>query len=1077
LPERSSNNPVRPIKIEDARKFAEMMNRSRKGWPWDMDGGVSWTTSMARAEIEGNASMGYYVAQVEDKLVGVCEIFKSPWDRESSYVGFLNVEPDFHGKKFGKRLLRMAVDRAIQEGIDRITLNTWSGNLKALPLYKKMGFFWIPETHVEMVSFLPIILKHPMFEDFFRENPDWYEVQERDLSPKEDILERDGIRIYEYVFRSGGREIRATADRTGNWLTGGSNSSIEIWIHPEYEVNPEGLPQKMFWEIVNRGISSLEATLMVEAPEGIEIIDPPEQSLAIGPQKRVRLVGTYRIDPGRERKDYWEPDRIETRFILGGRAMHFKTGLGRDSALQVSYDPAQFLVHPGARTDLNVRIKNRTKLPLEGNIAITPLKEAVRVNPRTSSFKLEPEGQTGFGCEVEIDEEAPTSLLPVLFSPKFTDSKGGEVDARQETLHISCVRPGDTLAYMMLTGKVLQLNTDRFRLSIDLRWGGKALIRDRFSEERVLMGFGGDALGPPFWPTEFDRKMCDYHLEEGNGFVRATIYMKSELHKGLTLFKEYTLRTTWPTLTMRYGLINDHRGARRFRLRMSALATLDRPRIFLPTRYGLISERIDTGYPSWLEDAPKKPRDYSENWVAMEGFTGGRQISVGCIWPGGTGEIKLSHTSLGELKMDLRVGARDRCTTPPIYYHISEGSWRGIREVWRKLVGGTIGVERRCLDIETRGPLSFGFSDKLIFNGPGPVQGEAFISNLRSRRETGRLEISPPDGWTVSPSVVRFRNLHWRTRTKRVRLKPPAGTRPGVYQGSLTLLTEEKRRHKAYPAFNLGGGQVDIKKIEDRGREAYLVSNPTMNYRLCPSFGGIVYSLMSGDLEFLASSFPSEKPHFTFNPWFGGISGQTRWESSKGWQERHVAREASRGIWSGVETVCRPGKFMKDLKGLAISTGYFLAKSSNIMKIEQEITNTTGARMEVQCGVNVFVGLGEEEDIESVVPDDLGMPYSRPRGDDPKLRFRSPEGWIAFRNPRLDGAIILSGYTSDRGYVGMEESRGCLIMNATMRSVIEPGGSTNWAYHLALCSSSLDEIAMHRHIRELVPTTEPLAPS
>lgn len=1064
------------MRLEDAGAFAEMMNRSKEGWPWDMKSGISWTAETARADIEGSASMGYYVAEVEGKLVGVCEVFKSPWERESSYIGFLNVEPDYQGRKFGKRLLRRAVDRAIEEGLDRITLNTWGGNLKALPLYKKMGFFWVPETYVEMVNFLPIVLRHPMFEDFFARNPDWYEVQERDLSPEPDLLERDGIRIYEYRFRSRGREIRATADRTGKWLTGGSNSRIDVWIHPEHEINPEGLHQRMYWEIANRANSPMDVMIMVRAPEGIEIVRPPPGSVRLRAGGRARLEGDYRIDPKRERKDYDEPDRIETELVVGGKVMTFRTGVSHQSALQFSYEPGHLLAHPGARASMNVRIRNRTKLALGGIVTVAPMDDKVSVSPRVHPFDVEGEGQTGFTCDLCIDGDAPSSLLPVAFSPTFSDPSGGQVDGRQEILHISCVRPGETLAYMMLTGKVLRLDTDGYSLSVDLRWGGQASIRDRFSGELVLQGFGNDALGPPFWPTEYGRKICDHRLEEGDGFLKATIYMKSELHEGLTLFKEYTLRTGWPTLTVQYGLVNDHAEARRFKLRMNAAASLANPRIYLPTKFGLISEMVDLGYPGWLDDAPKRPGDYAENWIAIEGSRG-RPMAVGCIWPREVSEVKLSHTSLGELKLDMAVPARGRCLSPPIHYHIAEGPWRGIREVWRKVGLGSIGGERRCLEVEVRRPLSFGFEGALISTASEAAVGNAFVSNLRSRDETGSLEITPPEGWDASPSSIRFRNLHWRTRKRGIALRPASDARPGAHEGMLTLLTEDERRLGPFAVYHLGDGKVRVSKSKEADRSVYLVGNPSMEYRLCPSFGGIVYSLKAGEVEFLSSSFPQERPMLVYNPWFGGISGHPMWESSRGWQERHTARKVSRGIWRGVETVCRPGEFMKSIKGLTVSTAYLMAGASNILRIDQEIGNPTKATVDVQSGVNIFLGMGEEGDLESVVHDENGNPYARDRGETPRPRYRSDRGWVAVRNRKLDSSLVLAGPVSEWGYVGMEEARGCTILNAAMRPRVGPGESTKWSWYLALCTSSLKEIALHRHIRELGPISEPLADS
>ncbi|MFQ6079831.1 MAG: GNAT family N-acetyltransferase, partial [Thermodesulfobacteriota bacterium] len=585
--------------------YAEMVVRSEKGWPWSY--GVTYTSKMAREEIEGSAALGFYVAEADGKIIGTTSLFKGLMDKDSGYIGYTNVEPDYQGKKFGKRLLRRAIKKAIEEGIERVDLHTWAGNLKALPLYKKLGFFWVPETQVEMNNFVPIILKHAMYEDFFKNNPDWYGVQVRDLSLKEDLVEMDGIRIYEYRFKSGEDEITAIADKEGLWLTGGSNKDLDVWIHPENEVCPEAFPQRMFWNITNRTDSEMMATLIITAPGSIQILDPPPTSIRIPPGESVNLEGKFRIDPKSERKESWEqPDRVITDIGVGTKMLRFQTGVGRKGALEFTFDPRYLMVQPGAKTRLDVRLKNRTKVHLKSKVVVTSPVDEVKVSKRIHGFELDPEGYTGFTTEVKLDDDTSTSYLPITFQPIFLTDEGREIKAKEEFLHGSCVSPGEMLAYVERGGKVLQLNSDVLRLSIDLRRGGRIIVRDRLSEEMLLGGFAGDALGPPFWPTEFDKCMCEYSVERGEGFIRATILMKSELHEGLTLFKIFTLRKGLPTISVQYGLINAFPKPRSFKLNFGAYSLLNRIRVYLPTERGLVSdEEVQTGFPAW-KDTPEK---------------------------------------------------------------------------------------------------------------------------------------------------------------------------------------------------------------------------------------------------------------------------------------------------------------------------------------------------------------------------------------------------------------------------------------------------------------------------------------
>ena len=69
-------------------------------------------------------------------------------------------------RSLGKALLLEALKRH-RRRLRQLTLGTWAGNLKAVPLYKKTGFFWVPETSVWMQNFIPTALTLPIARDFF----------------------------------------------------------------------------------------------------------------------------------------------------------------------------------------------------------------------------------------------------------------------------------------------------------------------------------------------------------------------------------------------------------------------------------------------------------------------------------------------------------------------------------------------------------------------------------------------------------------------------------------------------------------------------------------------------------------------------------------------------------------------------------------------------------------------------------------------------------------------------------------------------------------------------------------------
>ena len=57
-------------------------------------------------------------------------------------------------------------------GVDypaRRHLDTWPGNIKAVPLYKKTGYFWVPETDVHMENYVPLLLRLPVLATIYEQ--------------------------------------------------------------------------------------------------------------------------------------------------------------------------------------------------------------------------------------------------------------------------------------------------------------------------------------------------------------------------------------------------------------------------------------------------------------------------------------------------------------------------------------------------------------------------------------------------------------------------------------------------------------------------------------------------------------------------------------------------------------------------------------------------------------------------------------------------------------------------------------------------------------------------------------------
>lgn len=57
-----------------------------------------------------------------------------------AYLGGLAIHPNFAGKGFGRKMMQEIIDLANQQGYKRIELSVATENVRAIGLYKKVGF-------------------------------------------------------------------------------------------------------------------------------------------------------------------------------------------------------------------------------------------------------------------------------------------------------------------------------------------------------------------------------------------------------------------------------------------------------------------------------------------------------------------------------------------------------------------------------------------------------------------------------------------------------------------------------------------------------------------------------------------------------------------------------------------------------------------------------------------------------------------------------------------------------------------------------------------------------------------------
>jgi GNAT superfamily N-acetyltransferase len=169
----STEHILRQLDIaKDAVKLAEMWLGSDEQWPGTWSGGVEITPQMVTEWHERERLIDVWVYEADDKIVAYCSLNILEEQKDAGYVAVLNVHPEYQGRSLGRSLLQKCLERCSELGLTLLTLGTWSGNLKSVPLYKKTGFYWVPDTSAWMLNFVPSILALPCARPYFSRH-DW----------------------------------------------------------------------------------------------------------------------------------------------------------------------------------------------------------------------------------------------------------------------------------------------------------------------------------------------------------------------------------------------------------------------------------------------------------------------------------------------------------------------------------------------------------------------------------------------------------------------------------------------------------------------------------------------------------------------------------------------------------------------------------------------------------------------------------------------------------------------------------------------------------------------------------------
>ena len=319
-----------------AHKVAEMWNKSNSSWG-NVETIQSATDVIAAESSSGNIKL--YLAIDNDQVIGYCSISEYKYDEGASYLPLINVIPEYHGKKVGKALILKVIDDAIASRWPRFDLFTWSGNIKAMPLYKKCGFFWERRNNtVHLMNFIPYLHQSEALIDYL-DKVDWYKDSIRVIDLEQDGDERNGFDYYRYDFENKDTKLSMEFEKTGrglryietpDYLIEMSIKEHDLVFDHDYEVD---------FRIVNKSNKDLEINFKGKDNKNIKFT----MNKTINVIDEDNVCGSFyvgEIDKD-QIKDKTHPV-VETEILINGKLVNFKIGIEPKYPIKIKLNVVEY---------------------------------------------------------------------------------------------------------------------------------------------------------------------------------------------------------------------------------------------------------------------------------------------------------------------------------------------------------------------------------------------------------------------------------------------------------------------------------------------------------------------------------------------------------------------------------------------------------------------------------------------------------------------------------------------------------------------------------------------------------------
>ncbi|MCI2427101.1 GNAT family N-acetyltransferase [Candidatus Acetothermia bacterium] len=957
---------IEEYREELAAPMAAMFNSWDELWPGGFSHGVPYTAERVHKWLGPAKMIAVLIALDQGQPIGFLSLLSHWREPDAVYIGIFGVSPNVVGTGVGKRLLLRAITIAAQKDYRRVDLHTWAGNLSAVPLYKKAGFMWNPDTDgVCFQSYIPAILTHPLSAPFFQAHPDWYAIQQRELTQAPDGINEKGMDLFSYHFAVGDDSLRVTVDRYARAITGVKRvigkERLQIDARVAKHLVLCGLPAAYYIEIENGTSEEIDLSVSLHGFPGLEFdggIDPGIRTPA-GESSRLRVSFNLDRSAPLYRKELKSP-AITATLKADNQEFSLATGLKIKPVAEIYTEFGECRVVPGSKVPLPITITSNTAAMLRGKLSFDLADLPITISPAESEIEITPEGLAG----VVVEVIAPAGLAPGTYdlwaSLHFTagTNGGAPLTTRRFRIPLFCIPDGavavgedDRKREVLVVSRDYTARLSREGGDVEITVPGASLPTISLDTE----------IGPPFGLDPFSTAEREVDVKRS---ASATTVSLSATHPERSLRVETRLIFfhNSPLICQETWVTNQGVENQTFQLRIEGYqdddVSLTTGRKILPLSSGVVHDRIA----SHLSDHPSIPDDpvsFSESWIAVEGSVG----ASGQVWEHeNLEEIEILSGRIGRLGYrPVTLKPKEERSISQIWHLTQTTGWKAVRRLWQEKIAHRIPLASEIAALPAALPILQIAPPLIVLPHRRLVTSEFTFDYPATAPLSGPLSVEAPAGWSASLSReeeksdtrIMVTDLN-RDNLPALRLTLTPGEeipdRFALFTGHLRLATPVEKE-EPFTIVQLGTAKdtVEIAEETKKSHSVLRINNGLIEFAVSADYGGCLFSLKNAlGTELLASAFPTPAPKVFLQNYWGGVQPIIGGVDEDPFQaktnrEKMQARICRQGdLWKGVE-INWQGKVQQICRGVEFRLSYLTAPGSPLIVINWTIHNSTTA--------------------------------------------------------------------------------------------------------------------------------------